>query len=121
MHRGMRAVVSLVLVIALAGCNDDNGTVPVSDAAVTLQKQYIEVVKDVSPEVVQIQTPSGLGSGVVFDGQGDIVTNAHVVGTDQQFMVTLSDGQQHKASLVGSYPQGDIAVVRLADIKPRPA
>jgi S1-C subfamily serine protease len=34
----------------------------------------------VSPAVVQIQTSVGLGSGVVYDDKGDIVTNAHVVG-----------------------------------------
>jgi putative serine protease PepD len=78
-------------------------------------------VRKVSPAVVQIETPSGLGSGVVFDATGNIVTNAHVVGAYQRFVVTLAGGSKHNATLVGSYQQGDLAVVRLADAKPHPA
>jgi S1-C subfamily serine protease len=57
----------------------------------------------------------------VFDGKGNIVTNAHVVGAHRDFQVTLSGGRNHKATLVGSYPQGDLAVVHLTDAKPAPA
>ena len=47
-----------------------------------------------SPAVVQIQTKSGLGSGIIYDATGLIVTNAHVVGTaSQDVQVTLADGQ----------------------------
>ena len=52
-----------------------------SSAAVTLQDTYEQVVRDVSPSVVLIETPEGLGSGVVLGAKGDIVTNAHVAGT----------------------------------------
>jgi S1-C subfamily serine protease len=38
----------------------------------------------VAPSVVQIETGSGLGSGIVYDDRGDIVTNAHVVGVDKR-------------------------------------
>jgi S1-C subfamily serine protease len=38
---------------------------------------------------VEVATTDGLGSGVVYDTNGDIVTNAHVVGTSSQFQVTL--------------------------------
>ncbi len=40
----------------------------------------MDVVNDVLPSVVEITTEGGLGSGVVYDNQGHIVTNAHVVG-----------------------------------------
>ncbi|MCW3056522.1 MAG: Signal protein [Solirubrobacterales bacterium] len=79
------------------------------------------MVKTVSPEVVQIQTNTGLGSGVVFDGKGDVLTNAHVVTGAQTLSVTLSTGARHPASIVGIYPQNDIAVIRLSGAKPRPA
>jgi S1-C subfamily serine protease len=116
---------------ALAGCGSSGGhttsTVVVTNtgagapAGLQLQQQFREVVKKVSPEVVQIQTNSGLGSGVVFDGKGDIVTNAHVVTGAQTLSITLSNGAQHPAAIVGIYPQNDIAVVRVSGTKPRPA
>jgi putative serine protease PepD len=86
-----------------------------------LQQEFRSVVKTVSPEVVQIQTNTGLGSGVVFDGKGDVLTNAHVVTGAQTLSVTLSTGARHPASIVGIYPQNDIAVIRLSGAKPRPA
>src|SRR5262245_20751138 len=60
----------------------DTATRPASGGpADSLQREFVRVVIDVSPSVFQIETPQGLGSGVVYDGKGDIVTNAHVVGS----------------------------------------
>ena len=81
-----------------------------------LQSDYERVVGDVLPSVVQISTDSGLGSGVVYDGKGDIVTNAHVVGRATSFKVTQpTGGQPLTASLVGTYPSGDLAVIRVGN------
>jgi S1-C subfamily serine protease len=81
-----------------------------------LQTDYEMMVTNVLPSVVQISTDSGLGSGVVYDGKGDILTNAHVVGQASSFKVTQpTGGQPLTASLVGTYPPGDIAVIRVAD------
>jgi S1-C subfamily serine protease len=55
----------------------------------------VSVVSAVSPSVVQIRTPQDLGSGVVFDARGDVVTNAHVVGNATRFVVTLASGDSH--------------------------
>jgi putative serine protease PepD len=71
-------------------------------------------VRQVSPQVVQIQTRRGLGSGVVYDGNGDIVTNAHVAADARQFLVTLPDGRRERATLVGTDPRHDLAVIRLS-------
>jgi putative serine protease PepD len=63
---------------------------------------------------VQITTDEGLGSGVVFDDHGDIVTNAHVVGDSQHFQVRLpSSPTSIPATLVGTYPPDDLAVIKL--------
>jgi putative serine protease PepD len=124
--------IAAALLAVLAGCGGGHAggrsvsvstqaAVKPSPSASTLQHQFVDVVRAVAPAVVQIQTQAGLGSGVVLDRQGDVLTNAHVVGSFRQFAVTLADGSQHPAALVGSYPQGDIAVVRLGDAKPRPA
>src|SRR5215469_12876704 len=73
--------------------------------ASALQNTYVNVYKKVSPSVVQIQTSAGLGSGIVYDTKGDIVTNAHVVGTATTFTVTTSNGsgKQLTGKLVGIY------------------
>ena len=51
--------------------------------------------------MVQIETGEGLGSGIVFDGKGNIVTNAHVVGTARTFRVTTPAGKILTGKLVG--------------------
>ncbi len=74
------------------------------------------MVGKVLPSVVEIRTSSGLGSGIIFDDQGDIVTNAHVVGSATQFEVRLATGARSlKGTLVGSYPPDDLAVVKVND------
>lgn len=90
---------------------DVNGAEGPAGAAFALQRQYAKVVKEISPTVVLIETPQGLGSGVVFDDVGDIVTNAHVVGEYTRFQVTLANGHKGAATLVGSYPPDDLAVI----------
>ena len=75
---------------------------------------YADVVRTVLPSVVLIRTESGLGSGVVLDGKGNIVTNAHVAGNATRFEVQLSgDPQPRGARLVGTYPASDLAVIRV--------
>jgi S1-C subfamily serine protease len=117
----------LISLTVLCGCgSSSNGTTAVdlatpAPAGQGLQQDFRSVVKTVSPEVVQINTNTGLGSGVVFDGKGDILTNAHVVTGAQALSVTLSSGAKHPASIVGIYPQNDIAVVRVSGAKPHPA
>jgi S1-C subfamily serine protease len=88
-------------------------TLAVSGPAVTLQDQFVAVIKQVTPSVVVIETDSGLGSGIIYDNKGDIVTNAHVVGTATSFNVTLSNGKSYTGTLVGSYAPDDIAVVHI--------
>jgi putative serine protease PepD len=79
--------------------------------AADLQQAFVSVVQAVAPSVVVIETPSGLGSGVVFDDKGDVVTNAHVVGSDTRFKVTTAAGDRLDATLVGTFPPNDIAVI----------
>ena len=55
-----------------------------------LQQDYVNTIRRVLPSVVEIKTASGLGSGVVYDAAGHIVTNAHVVGTATSFQALLA-------------------------------
>ncbi len=84
-----------------------------SSVAEQLQQEYEGVVNAVEPSVVQIQTSEGLGSGIVFDSKGDIVTNNHVVGTAKTFKVTLASGKQVSGTLVGTFAPDDLAVIHV--------
>jgi len=82
--------------------------------AQTLQQDYISTIAKVLPSVVEIKTASGLGSGVVYDTAGHIVTNAHVVGSATAFQVLLSGSASPlPARLTGSYPPDDLAVIQV--------
>ena len=55
--------------------------------------------------------------GVLYDNKGDIVTNAHVVGSDTSFTVSFSNGKTVPGGLVGTYVPDDIAVISVAAAK----
>jgi len=85
-------------------------TPPASGHAVA---SYAAAVRAVLPSVVLIRTADGLGSGVVLDRAGNIVTNAHVAGQATALQVQRAgDPASRPAHLVGTYPQGDLAVIR---------
>src|SRR6516162_1636706 len=74
---------------------------------------YAATVRAVLPSVVLIRTADGLGSGVVLDRAGHILTNAHVAGQATRFQVQTADHRTPRpARLVGSYPGGDLAVIK---------
>jgi putative serine protease PepD len=116
------ATVAVVVLAACAGGQNVSAipaiklTKPVAD----FQDQLVRVVDAISPAVVQIQTAGGLGSGIVYDGKGDIITNAHVVGNFKTFKITLANGT-HDGTLVGSFPANDLAVVHVKGTTPHPA
>jgi S1-C subfamily serine protease len=88
------------------------------------QSDVADLYEQVRPSVVRIltvstssgllgSTPSeGLGSGVVLDKEGHILTNYHVVANAQQLQVTLGDETTGSAELVGSDPNSDLAVIK---------
>ena len=90
--------------LALGGCGGQARTTstsstvatataaPSASGAAAVEQQFVAVIKQTQPQVVQIQTDSGLGSGVIFDAKGNIVTNAHVVSGASQLVVTLAAG-----------------------------
>jgi len=106
---------------ASAGHRTSSVAVAPADQASSLQQRFVSIVKEVSPSVVQIATPLALGSGVVFDDRGDVVTNAHVVDDATRFVVTLASGDKHPATLVGRDAAMDLAVIRITGARPHPA
>jgi putative serine protease PepD len=64
--------------------------------------------------VVFVNNPgNGTGSGVIYDTQGDIVTNAHVTSGGKAFKVTFSNGKTVTATLVGSDSADDLAIIHV--------
>ncbi len=87
-----------------------------------LAPDWSAVAKAVSPSVVSINVTTGqggdAGSGVVFDGSGHILTNNHVVaaaaGNSQAALtVTLADGRTYAATIVGTDPSTDLAIIKI--------
>ncbi|MDX6329883.1 MAG: hypothetical protein QOI83_2266, partial [Streptomycetaceae bacterium] len=113
-------VAACAAALLAAGCNPSgpgnaaSRSPSASASADQLEQEYQRVVKNVLPSVVQITTGSALGSGIVYDDKGDIVTNAHVVGNSTDFEVTLPNNDKVlKATLLSSYPAQDLAVIKL--------
>src|ERR1051325_9503103 len=75
----------------------------------TLEALYQQVL----PGVVQIQTGQSLGSGFVIDKDGHVVTNQHVVEGSTQVEVDFASGFKAHGTVIGSDPDGDIAVVKV--------
>jgi putative serine protease PepD len=101
--------------------NTTTAATPAQGGAVQLQQRFVKVVDSVSKSVVQIETNRGLGSGIIFDGKGDIVTNNHVVTGAKKVRVTFPDGTTSPGSVVGTFPAGDLAVVRASSARGNPA
>jgi S1-C subfamily serine protease len=116
-------VVAAVVAVGAGFASSKATTTSASSVSVAaaLQSAYAAVYAKVSPSVVQIQTSEGLGSGIVFDNQGDIVTNDHVVGNAKTFTVTTSSGKQLTGKLVGTFVEDDLAVIKVNGAGLRPA
>lgn len=112
--RAAIAAGALGALVALGGCGGSRSAASGGSTGglAALQSSFIGVIDRVAPEVVQISTPSDLGSGVVFDRSGDVVTNDHVVASGGPLSVTDSHGRSYGASLVGAFAPDDLAVVR---------
>ena len=67
------------------------------------------------------QRQTGLGSGFIIDGNGTILTNYHVVDGAQKIAVTLSDGKNYDAKVIGKDQKSDIAVIKIDPGRDLPA
>lgn len=78
-----------------------------------MQDPYFRQFFDV-PSPSRQQQKNSLGSGVIIDSkQGLVLTNNHVIDKADKIKVTLTDGRQLNAELVGTDPEADIAVIRI--------
>jgi 2-alkenal reductase len=88
----------------------------------SLEDQLIDIYGRINPSVVHIfvfdeiegtSLPLGTGSGFVFDREGDIVTNNHVVVEGDAFEVVFADGSRRSAELVGADVDSDLGVLKV--------
>jgi serine protease Do len=106
-------------VSAPAPTNSSNGssnqTAVLSDECLTAA----EVYEQVRPSVVQINTSAGrgegTGTGIVIDEGGNILTNNHVVDGARTIEVHFADGSTSPATVVGTDPANDLAVIQVSD------
>jgi S1-C subfamily serine protease len=102
---------------------------PGTAAANQLEAQVEAVYENAASSVVNITNhavsydifmqpvpQTGTGSGFVYDTQGLIVTNYHVIANAQSLTVTLASGRIYKAAVVGGDPSNDLAVVRVGGV-----
>jgi S1-C subfamily serine protease len=93
-----------------------------------VERTTVEIFRAASPSVVHITTlvtaaapfsldvqqiPEGTGSGFVWDKDGHIVTNYHVISNASGAQIVLADGSSWRGRLVGSYPAKDLAVLAI--------
>jgi putative serine protease PepD len=99
--------------------DDNNGTATVKtgDSSVTRvvdRSSLAQIAAAVQDSVVSITTQSGEGSGVILSADGDILTNNHVVATatGNTVSVIFANGKKATATIVGTDPRTDLAVVK---------
>src|SRR5216684_8779259 len=94
------------------------GTTAPTTTATTLDTVREAVVAKVKPSVVEVYVTlaqgAALGSGVIIDSRGYIVTNNHVVSGAQSIEVILSNGTKEPAQLTGTDAADDLAVLKIA-------
>jgi S1-C subfamily serine protease len=104
---------------SLAPGSSSTATVPpVTGSGSSLDAVREAVIAKIRPAVVQVNVTtasgSGLGSGVIIDERGYIITNHHVIAGAQSIQVTLYNGASLSAQLVGTDPLDDLAVVKVS-------
>jgi S1-C subfamily serine protease len=80
---------------------------------VNQQDALVSLYQKVSPGVVTIITNNALGSGWVYDSNGDIVTNQHVVAGSTKVEVNFTGGTKVYGNVIGADPNSDLAVVKV--------
>lgn len=85
-------------------------------------KKLKDIIHDVQKEVVMIQQENGtLGSGFLYNQNGDVITNAHVVSGAKKVKIKTADAREFEGTVIGISQDVDVAVVRvpgLASEKP---
>src|SRR5207248_4809379 len=126
---GLACVLALlVIATAVVPPATSNGTSPAAPTSVkpaapsatTLETAATRAAAVAGPSVVKIESAGGLGSGVIVDKRGYIVTNYHVLGgargevaPDTRYTVTLANGSSYRATITGTDAPDDLALLQI--------
>jgi serine protease Do len=102
----------------LSGAPSDSFTTAVRDVAKAVSPSVVQVTNEVAAQSLNLSSssqdvPAGVGSGVIYDAKGYIITNNHVVEGADKLVVALPDGRSFPATLIGRDPKTDIAVIQI--------
>ena len=93
---------------------------PPMPSATALERATTHAASVAGPSVVKIESAGGLGSGVIVDKRGYIVTNYHVLGgargavaPEGRYTVTLANGSSYRATITGTDAPDDLAVLKI--------
>jgi putative serine protease PepD len=111
-----RTPASTPAAVARSGSTSSVAQVQTPTSAAAIYRQAAPGVVTITTEVAgrSGRVGEGTGSGIVLNTNGDILTNAHVVGGANQIRVTFNDGRTLPATLVNSNTSADLAVVRVS-------
>jgi S1-C subfamily serine protease len=104
-------------IFAQTGDEKDSNLVSISEIFKDVQGSVVQITRENQPtsnDPPGDENVTSLGSGFVFDKQGRIITNHHVVRDSKNVDVTFIDGNRYVASVIGSDPFNDIAVIDIA-------
>ncbi len=86
----------------------------------SMERDFIKIVEDVSPAIAEVsaafradEVVENVGTGIIIDRNGYIVTTESVVGGANRVQVNLADGRDFEAKIVGTDPDTDIALVKI--------
>lgn len=98
---------------SIAQASDSASSSAASADGILAEDTLINLYERVNPGVVNIVINSGQGSGFVYDTEGHIVTNNHVIAGAARITVNFADGTEAPATLVGTDPDSDLAVIKV--------
>jgi S1-C subfamily serine protease len=130
MHNNYTALTILPVAIVLVAFTIPVSVVAQQSSSLSPQSPYLNTIfKQVENSVVQVtskipinntinsqaRNATALGSGFVYDKQGHVITNAHVVGGSKTVDVTFVDGNRYTAKVIGTDDDSDIAAIQITD------
>lgn len=120
-------LVSSINTFALFGSDESKSLLEYEKNTISVYQQNVDSVVNITNirkikrgfifDYMSTEVPAGAGSGFLWDKEGHIVTNYHVVEDGDKFTVSFhNDKKQYKAKLVGAEPLKDLAVLKLEEI-----